>query len=327
LEKALKLASDAKGLFPEDPRVLTLTFNCDLAGNNLRDAEAILERLNSLLPGDPDVMALQAKLDEKKGLLDKAIKEMGAAVHSVSTWQNLDTLASWEARNGQIEAARGHFQDILAQSSNNTWALDGLAEIEESHGNLDRARDIYEKLAQTSDQYLVNLGFVNFLLQKYDKAVEAYRNVLKKRPDSFSMDMVLLNMADAEVELNQQAEAEVDYRKLLNFFTANPTSLRTPQDKMHKAQCLARLGKTSEAITIVEETLRTSPEDPVLFFDAALVYSLAGESPSAISNAQAALKKGLRPSWFRAYRCLRSQPQILSLLEAAPTKSPLTVGS
>ena len=65
-----------------------------------------------------------------------------------------------------------------------------------------------------------------------------------------------------------------------------------------RAQALAHLGQTSEAIAAVQGALRRQPEDPMVAFEASLVFSLVGDAASATWHGRRALQQGLDRRWF-----------------------------
>lgn len=317
LEETRKRIARAHSLAPEDPRVLSLTFQSDLEKGDLKEAGDTLAELDRLLPGDPDTMALHASLAEKQGHIDEAIKGLRDAVRIAPTWQNLYSLASLEARTGHVREARGDFKTILEQSPGNAWAREGLARIEMFYGDLNSARTIFAELAQSSGESrdLIQLGFIDFLFRNNGKAAATYRRALKNKPGRLD-GMITLNLADAEEEMNQHGKAKTDYKRALRFLARRRDVLRTPSGRMAMAQCLAQLGQSSEAVKLVQEILLQDSGDPLLLFDAALVETLVGDHFSAFNHAKAALEKGLQPSWFNAYGCFRADPKIQSLLKA-----------
>ncbi|HEX3528576.1 MAG TPA: protein kinase [Thermoanaerobaculia bacterium] len=315
-EKAREIVRSAEKLAPEEPRVLILVFQCDLEEGKIEEAEGTLQQLDQLLPGDPDIAALHAELAEKKGQTEEAIAALRTAVLLAPTWQNLYTLADLEAQTGQIREARQHFELILDQSHDNVWALDGLARIELFYGDLDRARKSYEDVARTSPQSrsFVNLGLVNFLLHNYQPAMAAFHQALSIEPNS---TVSLLDLADTELEMGQQDKASAHYQQALKSLDESPKGTLTPAKLMIKAQCLAHSRNTQEAVQIVQKTLSQNPNNSQFLLDAALVYCLTNQRDLAISYTKAALEKQVQPTWFYAYGCFRSIPEISLLLEAA----------
>lgn len=122
-----------------------------------------------------------------------------------------------------------------------------------------------------------------------------------------------VELANTEVELGHTRVAEALYRRALADLEKNEAVVRlNPADAMLKALCLARLGRAREAVELAQAQLRRSPE--------ALVHSVAGERASALSNALAALDRGLHPRWLTgsAFRWLRETPEIRSRLARSP---------
>ncbi|HKV12633.1 MAG TPA: tetratricopeptide repeat protein, partial [Thermoanaerobaculia bacterium] len=118
------------------------------------------------------------------------------------------------------------------------------------------------------------------------------------------------------IELGHPREAEALYRRIL---ASLPEGRLGPQESIQKAQCLARLGYTRQAVEIAQDAVRQSPDDPRILLLSAFVHHLAGDRSSALNNAQAALEKGIQPRWFTgsAFRSLREDPELRPLLEPA----------
>jgi tetratricopeptide (TPR) repeat protein len=97
-----------------------------------------------------------------------------------------------------------------------------------------------------------------------------------------------------------------------------------PAESMLKAQCLARLGRSREAVETAQAALRRNPDDADLLYQSAIVLSLAGDRSSALSNALAALDKGVQPRWFSGstFAWLRETPEMRPYLTPV-SSSPL----
>ena len=168
-----------------------------------------------------------------------------------------------------------------------------MAEFEVVSGSLARAAELYEQVVQRVPETaeLTNLGVVYFLQGHYSNAVDIYRRVLEQSPDSAS---ALLNLADAE-RLSGSSEAEALYEQVLVKVAddPNPDSLLSV-----KAQALAQLGRPLEAVEAVQRGLKLSPDNPLMAYEAALVYVLVGEETSALLHARSALEAGVDRVWF-----------------------------
>jgi serine/threonine-protein kinase len=316
-DQALASAHQAHELAPGDPRPLQRRFRIELAGGDPRAAAETLKELESLLPGDPQILILRASLAESEGRMEEALADLRTAAERLPSWRVLNRLADLEAQNGRIEDARRHLGEILTASPGNIWALENLANLELIFGDLKQAERIYLDLATRAPQsrYWTSLSVARIFLGRFEDATAALRQALSINPADI---YTILNLADAELALGNAKEAESNYRKVLGRLEGD----RTPgdlssDDAMVRAQCLAHLGHTREAVEVTLKVLRKNPDDPYLLQSAALVYTLVGERTSALINAQNALEKGVHPRWFTvpAFAPLQKDPDFRRLLD------------
>ncbi|MFL6192651.1 MAG: protein kinase domain-containing protein [Thermoanaerobaculia bacterium] len=316
-DRARALLREAEALAPNDPRTLRKRFKLELAFDPPAAAAATLARIESLQPEDPQILPLRSSLAEKEGRPEEAIVHLRKAAELLPSWQNLYRLASLEARHGRMVDARHHLHQILAGSPGNLWALQRLAEIELEFGDVGRAKVIYQDLFNRSPQrtYLTNLGVAEVLLFQYEEAVAIFRKALEMTPNHL---VTTLNMADAELALGRTPEARAHYSQVLQALKkerlANGLS---PSDSMMEAQCLARLGRTGEAVELTLNTLQVNPTDSDLLQSAALVYTLVGDWSSARLQMKRALERGVQPRWFTmpAYAPLFKDPEFQRLIQ------------
>ncbi|HEX6863329.1 MAG TPA: protein kinase [Thermoanaerobaculia bacterium] len=314
LDRASRRVRQALELAPDDPRPLLLEVRIALAAGREHEAEELLERLDRILPGDPDVLPLKARLAEQEGRPAEALEALRTAAAQVPSWQNLYLLAGLEAKLGHVDEARGRIAAILRQAPDNLWALEQLGYLELLYGDLARAEKIYLDCVRVApERAWHNLGVACFLRGRYPEAAQAYRRALESDPGDVAS---LLNLADTEVELGHPREAEALYRRILKSL---PEGGLGPQESIQRAQCLARLGYTRQAVESAQDAVRQSPDDPRILLLSAFVHHLAGDRSSALNNAQAALEKGIKPRWFAgsAFRALREDPELRPLLEPA----------
>jgi serine/threonine-protein kinase len=321
LDRAAALARQARELAPNDPRPVRLDLQVALAAQRTGDAAAILDRIERLLPGDPELLPLRARLAEQQGRWEASLAALQAAAEQAPGWQNLYRLAYAEARYGRIEDARRHLDTILRQAPDNLWAREALAHLELVYGDLARAERIYLECASAVPRRAyTNLGVARSLHGRYREAADAYRRALAVEPDHV---FTLISLADAFVELGAPGEAEALYRRALARLEGAETPAG-PAESMLKAQCLARLGRSREAVETAQAALRRNPDDADLLYQSAIVLSLAGDRSSALSNALAALDKGVQPRWFSGstFAWLRETPEMRPYLTPV-SSSPL----
>jgi serine/threonine-protein kinase len=320
LDRASRQVRQSLELSPEDPRPLLLKVRIALAANREREAEEALADIERRLPGDPDLLPLRAQLAEQLGRPAEALKARRAAAAEVRSWRNLYYLARLEAQQGQIREAREGMAAIQRMAPDNLWAREELGRLELLYGDLARAEQIYLGCIPLDPRRSWNsLGMVRFLRGRYPEAAAAYRRALEADPE---VVVTRINLADVEVELDHRRTAADLYRQALDRLAASaPEGRLGPRDSMFQAQCLARLGRTREAVEIAQDAVRRSPDDPEILQGSALVHALAGDRTSALNSAQTALEKGIQPRWFAgsAFRSLREAPELRRLMEGAAT--------
>jgi serine/threonine-protein kinase len=310
LDRAAGFAGRARGTAPDDPRPLVASFRVALAGDREREADALLARIARLRPGYPELPVLRSNLAEHAGRWTEAEAELRTAVARVPSWQNRYWLAQLAARRGRIDSSREQLAAVLAQAPENAWAREALGEIELIYGDLARAERVYADLARSSPKVstLTNLGMARSFRGRFREAEEAYRQALELSP---GFAVAMLNLADTEMDLGRRDVAEVLYRQALQRIEGDAPKLGLlPKDAMMRAQCLARLGRAREAAAAAREVLRRSPDDPQLLYEAALVFSLAGERAAALAKAREAVERGIKPRWLAisAFDPLRADP-------------------
>jgi len=231
----------------------------------------------------------------------------------------LNRLAELEARNGHIEEARRHWRKILESSPDNLWALDSLGRLELTVGDPEQSERIYRSLIPRAPQrtFFINLGVSQVLQGKHEDAAPSFRRALEIDPDNVN---ATLNLAETELALGHKVEATKLFEKALKKIEENRLAAEfSPFDSMAKAQCLAHLGRTREAVEITLRVLRQRPNDPEILQYAAAVYTSVGDRASALVSTQYALEKGMQARWFRlpAFASLQSDPEFRDLLREA----------
>lgn len=320
LERGREAVQASQALAPGDPRPLVAGFKIALAGGQTREATRLLSQLAPLLSGDSEVQVLAGQLAEAEGDLEGAVNELQVVVRRSPSWFNLFRLADLELKAGRVAAARGHLEELIARNPHNIWGLDKLGNLELLVGDAARAERLYQDMIRLQPQrsYYTNLGLARSLLGRNEEAVAAYRKALELAPGHIA---ATLNLADAELALERNEEARSLYRQVLERLEANEAAANlSPIDRMVKAQCLAHLGRTREAVEVTQKTLQRNPEDPEVIYAASLVYALSGDRASALVNAQIALEKGVQPRWFTlaAFGPLRDDPELQALLRRRP---------
>jgi len=238
------------------------------------------------------------------------------------SWRNLYQLADLEYRRGLLAEARQDFAALLVRSPRNIWGLEKLAEMELMLGSPERAEELYQRLIAIAPQrsYYTNLGLSRFLLGRHEAAVAAYRQARELAPGHIA---VSLNLADAELALGHREAARALYAEVLaKLEEQQRNATLEPTELMMKAQCLAHLDRSREAVEVSQLTLQQYPKHPEVVYLASLVYAIVGDRASSLVNAKAALEQGTQPRWFNisGFDSLRGDPEFQALLAAAPAR-------
>ena len=83
------------------------------------------------------------------------------------------------------------------------------------------------------------------------------------------------------------------------------------ESQRYRSLALATLGQNSEAIAMINELVKTAPEDTDIKYSAAQVFALAGEWRSANYYVEQLIDQGMSAAWFKlpALQKLCTQPQ------------------
>ncbi|HEY7215747.1 MAG TPA: protein kinase, partial [Thermoanaerobaculia bacterium] len=304
-DRGLAVAQEALKIAPRDPRPLVALFSAFLDSGRLDDAEDILKRIQEVDPAGS--LLRRGQLAERRGRSDEALRLMNEAARLQPSWSTLLTVANAEYRLGRLADARRHLQELLQRSPGNIEGLKALAQIELLH-DPDHAVALLRQAAQgdPSPKALTNLGVALLLLRRYDEAERSLRRALALQPDD---SPAALNLADCLVLNGRPEEA----RSLYASIAATTERQATPRNWQLlgiKAQALAHLGKTVEAVEAIQQALRLTPDNAQLAYEAAVVYTLLGDRVSALFQARRAADGGVEAQWFALpfFDPLRSEP-------------------
>ena len=315
LDRGLAVAQQAHTLAPDDPRPLETLFSLNLDAGRLDEAGKILQEMEEIDPAGS--LLRRGQLAERQGRTEEALKLMADAAHLQPSWRTLLTVANAEYRQGRLDDARRHLEELLERSPGNLEGLKTLAQIELLR-NPERAvallREAVKRDPGTGS--LTNLGVNLLLLRRYGEAEASLRQALALQPGDPS---AALNLADCLTLLGREEEA----RRLYAGIAETAAHRATPGDWRMlaiKAQALAHLGKTAEALDTIQQALRLTPDNGQLAYEAAVVYVLVGDRGSALFHARQAAARKVDAQWFTLpfFDPLRNDPAFRALTGTAP---------
>jgi tetratricopeptide (TPR) repeat protein len=296
LDRSLDLLNQARSLSPGDPRPLLALVVAALPGGRLDTAEEALHTLEERLPGDARTLRSRALLSEQRSDGRQALELLRTAAERHPSAQFLMDLANLEMRQGQISEARNTLEDLLQRIPNHPGGERLLAQLELEFGSTTRAVELYAHLARRQHGFveLSNLGVAQLLLGRYGEAATSFREAHALAPNS---PAATLNLADAEMLLGRRKDAEATYRRVLELAEKDP-ALAFWQTLSVRAQAEAHLGRAPEAAATIQRAVISAPENPQIAFEASLVYTIIGDTASALASAERAMDYGFNRRWF-----------------------------
>ncbi|MDY7093064.1 MAG: tetratricopeptide repeat protein [Acidobacteriota bacterium] len=322
LDLALQRLEEASRLVPDDPNLLQRKFNAFLEGGRLEEAQHVVDRMESITPGDTENLVNRARLLGARQEHDRALQLMRRAAEQRPSWSILSRLSFMEAEQGHVHRARELLEAILSRDEDNSQALSRLAQLELEFGDIARSAEIYQQLigsGESMTNYYSNLGLALMLQGDYEGAMEPFLQAVEVSPQS---PADRLNLADTLKLLGHPDESREEYAKALGLCDQEPQPDH-PAVLTIRAQALAHLGRESEAVDAVRSALQQAPKNPGVLFESSLVYALVGEHFSAISCAEQALDAGYQKRWYELpwFDSLRKVSGFRVLFEAQPSPS------
>jgi serine/threonine-protein kinase len=310
LDLGLARSKEALEMVPDDPRPLETLFTLNLQSGRLDDAEAILERMEEADPAGS--LLRRGQLAERREHPEEALKLMAEAARLQPNWKVLLTVALAEYRQGRLDDAKRHLEELLERSPGNVEGLLTLAQMELLRAP-DRAVALLGEAVRhdPGPRSLTNLGAYLLLLRRYDAAERSLRQALELQPDDPS---ATLNLADCLILSGQEAEARALYSRVISTVDR----MATPGDWRllgPKAQALAHLGEAGKAVEVIQQALRLTPDNAQLAYEAAVVFVLVGDRGSALFHARQAASGGMDAYWFALpfFDPLRDEPDFQAL--------------
>jgi serine/threonine protein kinase len=228
-------------------------------------------------------------------------------------------LAYSEFYYGSQAKTRQALERALQLIPNQPYALNLLANVELSSGNVVEAIDTYEVLLNNDKQhnsyFLSNYGVAQALNGSYQDAIKSHLRAIEINPKS---PLNFLNLADAYNLQGNGALSKSNYTKVLDLLAGDPKSA---QEFSYQAQAQAQLGKLGLAVRTLKTANQKFPEYAQLDYASAIVNTLAKNHVSALVDINDAISRGTAPVWFsfKWFKPLCGQEPFLEATGAATT--------
>lgn len=260
--------------------------------NKKDDIETLLSSYQGNSSNSYELLNLKGSVYQRLGKYEQAKAAFNKAYKFKPTLVVLRNLVKIHAITGSFSEALHFAEKALSITQKDHQLIKITADISLITGNLSRAIKYYETLLEfdsNNANYLTNLSTALSLIKEQelslDYATKAYK-VNEKRAD------IVLNYADALALANK--DADLAYNKVIELLDT-PTK---PIDKLIKAQALAHLGYSIEALKLIQLVKSEAPELYELPFVSALIMTLIGDNSSAIIQIEASLDSGWAVQFF-----------------------------
>jgi len=224
-------------------------------------------------------------------LLAGKTKEAQAFVETVlkTNPDNLDALVmqgQLYAMNGEKEKAISVFSSVISRSPKNSLGYQQLATLHLRTNQAGEAEKVVGNgLAAVPGDINLRLTQAGLLelTKRNDEAIQAYESLLKERPDS---EILANNLASLLTDYRtDKASLDRAYELAQRFRKSE-----IPQFKDTLGWASHKLGKTGEAIPLLDDAVKQLPELPVLRYHLGMAYLAKGDK----SRARVELEKALQ---------------------------------
>ena len=228
-------------------------------------AEEAMEAALKLRADWESAVLIRAQLQSRQSL-DKAISGLESFVEQHPSAQEARLLlARLQVGDKRYDAARKHFDRLLADNPDNLDILYPVAMLALQQGDVSNARRQMERLL---DSDFADKSTVHFLLGQLDQEQQQTEAALAHYRQVTSGEQFLQARSRAAQILTQQGHIE-EARRLLH-----ETPSATPSDRVQlrlaEAQLLRETKRLNDAYIVLESALAADPDNTDLLYDAAL---------------------------------------------------------
>jgi tetratricopeptide (TPR) repeat protein len=192
---------------------------------------------------------------------------------------------------GELATARGLFERVLSQETNNLEARFGLAELDVAEGKTRNASQRYlESLRIRPDSEKALLSLAVLSLQEGDKqAAQAYVELALR----YHSNDARVYYTAAQLAATPSADTRALERAEQYLLTALALDGEFRMARRLLAEVYLRQGKPEAAIQELKKLLEDGREEPLLWYTLGMAYARAGDSEQAIRSLSQAVR--LRP--------------------------------
>ncbi len=297
---ALDWADKAWALNPFRAEILGIKVDGLVELGRYDEAVETLQKMVDLRP-DMNSYSRISYVRELNGDVDGAIEAMSMAVESTpvgtESWLwTLTHLGHLYFNKGDLTAAESIYGQVLQMSSDYAYAHAGLARIESSRGETDKAIERLQPVAERMPlpEFLTLLGELYEITDDKKLANEQYElvDVIQQLNADAGMnvdlELALFNANHSKDTANTVKQARAAYSERPTIYAADAL-----------AWALYKDGKFEEAHKYSAESLKLTTRDAMLHFHAGMIAAALGNKEAAKTSLQTALE--INPNFSLLY--------------------------
>lgn len=234
--------------------------------------------------------------------LTKAIGELGEQLHNekragdaIELYRNflerdpgnlpvMEFLAKVFLMEERYDEARNQLETILGMDRENTNAQLLLGLVETRDGNNVKALEIFNHIRRTSGstfELLMQIGSIQRELKMYPEAAASFEEAADISPDRYEPHLNLAILHDAAGDMDK---AEKSALKALSL---DP---RRSNIRAYLAQIMTREEHFDEAVDLLNEGLRESPNDTTLLYQLGITHDAGGQFDLTVKDLEKLLQ-------------------------------------
>jgi serine/threonine-protein kinase len=285
-----------------------------LAGGQVEEAVADLERAVSLAPERPDVQKALGIACRRAGQIDRAEEALQRAIRLRPGDGSLHMeLGYLYYVQGERDAAINHFRRSLECTPDNYLAFSNLGGIYLYFGMRDEAREMFERSLAIEPNFPAysNLGYLAFSDSNFGDAVERYERALELEEGDY---VTWGNLGLAYHHRDHEDDARRCLARAVELadgaLEASPYDSSTMIDL---ATYNGVLGNRERALELLDRATREPTDDPVFMALVGEAYEDTGERERSLEWVERAFEAGLDPAWIDNSPTLRRVDAIRDL--------------
>jgi len=243
-----------------------------------RDAEAVIG-LGEVAAHRGDVVSAEAAFRQSVALEPNYFR-----THAV--------LAKFLFEQARFDEAASVYQSLTQLDPSNRDAWTGFGVSRSMQGDFDAALAAWQKalaLGPGSLQYS-NTGSAYFFLGRFTEAAQMYQRAVDLEPKDHRL---WGHLGDAREILGEREAAKAAYETAADLARRNlSVNADDIETRVRLAGYDARLGREDLARRALAEVLELTPEDPYLYYDAAVAYTRLRMSDDALNALAVAVEGG-----------------------------------